>query len=67
MKSCWQDCCHVLNRAKDVAEWIEERDGYTVSRKVDEDEKVIRRLWVAGQHREVVMLTEQGLYDVKKY
>ena len=50
-----------------MAEWIEERDGYTVSRKVDEDEKVIRRLWVAGQHREVVMLTEQGLYDVKKY
>ena len=25
--------------AKSVAEWIGERDGYTVSRKVDEDEK----------------------------
>lgn len=49
--------------AKDVAIWIEERDGYTVSRKVDEDEKVIHTICVAGQNREMVFLTEDGFYE----
>ena len=31
---------------------------------VDEDEKLIGTLFLAGQHREVAMLTEDGLYEV---
>lgn len=50
--------------AKDVANWIEERDGYTVSRKVDEDEKVIHTICVSGQSREMTFLTEDGFYEV---
>lgn len=49
--------------AGDVAEWIEERDGYTVSRKVDSDEKLLHTICVGGQSREVTMLTEDGLYE----
>lgn len=30
----------------------------------EEDEKLIGTLFLAGQHREVVMLTEDGLYEV---
>lgn len=50
--------------AKSVAEWIGERDGYTVSRKVDEDEKVIHTLCVSGQSREMTFLTEDGFYEI---
>ena len=50
--------------AKDVAEMLEERDGYTVSRKVDEDEKVVHTICVSGQNREMTFLTEHGLYEV---
>ena len=52
-----------LFNAKDVAEWIEERDGYTVARKVDEDEKLLHTICVSGQNRETTMLTEDGLYE----
>ena len=50
-----------------MAEWVEERDGYTVSRKVDDEERVIGTLFLAGQNGEMTFLTEQGLYYVKKY
>ena len=50
--------------AKDVAVWLEERDGYTVARKVDEDEKVINTLCVGGQNKECTFLTEYGLIQV---
>ena len=50
--------------AKDVAEMIEERDGYTVSRKVDEEEKLVHTLCVGGQNRQATFLTEDGLYEV---
>lgn len=46
-----------------MAEWIEERDGYTVSRKVDDDEKIMARLLTTSQNREMTFLTEQALYD----
>lgn len=49
--------------ANDVAEWIDDRDGYTVARKVDDDEKLIHTMCVGGQNRKVTMLTEDGLYD----
>lgn len=50
--------------AKDVAEWLDERDGYTVSRKVDEEEKLIHKICVGGQIREATFLTEDGFYEV---
>lgn len=57
--------------AKDVAEWIcyskTGSGSYDVSRMantVDEDEKLIRTIIVAGQKREVTFLTENGLYEV---
>lgn len=52
--------------AKDIATWIDERDGYTVSRKVDEDEKLVHRFCVPGdtQERDHTLLTEEGLYEV---
>ena len=50
--------------AKDVAVWLEERDGYTVARKVDTDEKLIHAMCVGGQIRELTFLTEDGLYEV---
>ena len=49
--------------ANDVAKWIEDRDGYTVARKVDATEKLIHTMCVGGQQRKVTMLTEDGLYE----
>ncbi len=53
--------------AGDVAMWLDERDGYTVARKVDDDEKLIHTICVGGQNREVTMLTEDGLYEALMY
>lgn len=52
-----------LFNSKSVADWLEERDGYTVARKVDEEEKQIHTICVGGQNREVTMFTEDGLYE----
>ena len=49
--------------AGEVAKWLDERDGVTVSRKVDEEEKLIHTICVSGQSRETTMLTEDGLYE----
>lgn len=50
--------------AKEVAEWIEHSDVSTMVRVVDEDEKLTQTLFVSGQNREVILLTEDGLYEV---
>ena len=57
--------------AKDVAEWIEynkTKYGYydtsTMLRTIDEDEKLLRTIFRAGQNREMWFLTEDGLYEV---
>lgn len=50
--------------AKDVAEWIEHSDAPKMLLSIDEDEKLKRTLFVAGQNREVWFLTEDGLYEV---
>lgn len=57
--------------AKDVAQWIDYskngKGAYRVSdmlQCVDEDEKLIRTLFVSGQNRNVWMLTESGLYEL---
>ena len=57
--------------AADVAEWIGySRTGngsYNVSvmvKTVDDDEKMIRKITIFGQKRDVLVLTEVGLYQV---
>lgn len=50
--------------AKDVADLIEHTDVSTMVRSVDEDERLIQTLFVAGQRRDCLMLTEDGLYEV---
>ena len=57
--------------AKDVAEFIDysktgngARDVSKMLRTVDNDEKLIRTIFLSGQNREVLMLTEDGLYEV---
>ena len=57
--------------AKDVAECINYaktgRGTYDVSNMlntVDEDEKVVRTVFVSGQNRQLVFLTEYGLYEI---
>lgn len=57
--------------AKDVAEWIDyaktSKGAYNVSmmlQTVDDDEKLVSTMLVSGQNREVLMLTENGLYEV---
>lgn len=60
-----------LFKAKEVAEVLDySKTGegyYDTSRMlgtVDEDEKLLRTIFVAGQNREMWFLTEQGLYEV---
>lgn len=52
--------------AKDVADWIEYDQTSTskMLKTVDEDEKLIGTLFLAGQNREVSMVTEDGLYEI---
>lgn len=55
-----------LFRAKDVAEWIDygERNVTRMTANVDEEEKLCIQIVITGQRREVLMLTEDGLYEV---
>jgi putative antirepressor len=57
--------------AKDVAEFIDYskngsgvRDVSKMVSVVDNEEKLKRTMFVSGQNREVIMLTEDGLYEV---
>lgn len=50
--------------AKDVATWIEHTDLSRMVSLVEEDEKLKRTLYVAGQNREMWLLTEDGVYEV---
>lgn len=50
--------------AKDVAEWIEHTDVSTMVRNVEDDEKLVQTLFVSGQHRDLLFLTEQGVYEI---
>ena len=62
---------NLLFLAKDVAEWIDYaktgKGTYDVSKMlevIDEDEKLVRTIFVSGQNREMWFLTEDGLYEV---
>lgn len=59
--------------AKDVAEWIDyaykdkakgTRNVNMMLQAIDEDEKLVARLFTSGQRREMWFLTEDGLYEV---
>lgn len=57
--------------ARDVAEWIDysktSKGSYDVSHMVstvDEEEKLVRKIFVSGQTRDMKFLTEDGLYEV---
>ena len=62
---------NLLFLAKDVAEWIDyskkSNGSYDVNsmlRMVDEDEKLMRKIFVSGQNRNMCFLTEDGFYEV---
>ena len=50
--------------AKDVAEWIDNKNVSQMLKVVDDDEKLIYTLYISGQGREAWFLTENGLYEV---
>ena len=59
--------------AKDVAEWIDyskvsknsnSYDVVKMLKTVDEDEKLIGKIFISGQNRDMWFLTEDGLYEV---
>ena len=49
--------------ASDVAEWLGERDGYTVARKVSDEEKDTQIVCTHGGKQKTTVLTEDGLYE----
>ncbi|WP_404482847.1 phage antirepressor KilAC domain-containing protein [Bacillus velezensis] len=50
--------------AKDVATWIGHSNPHKMLSTVDEDEKLNELIVSAGQRREMLFLTEDGLYEV---
>lgn len=62
---------NLLFLAKDVAEWIDyaktSQGYYDVSnmlKTIDNEEKLLRKIFVSGQNREMWFLTEDGFYEV---
>lgn len=53
-----------LFKAKDVAEWISHTDVSTMLRMVDDDEKGANIICTPGGNQTVLMLTEDGLYEI---
>lgn len=49
--------------AKDIAAILEYRDAPTMTRNLDDDEKLLHTMCVAGQNREVSIINESGLYS----
>ena len=50
--------------AKDVAEWIENKQPSQMLEQVDDEEKLMCLLNISGQNRNYWFLTEDGLYEV---
>jgi prophage antirepressor-like protein len=48
--------------ARDVCEALEHSDTSKAVSRLDDDEKLIRTLFVSGQNREVLLINEPGLY-----
>lgn len=63
--SIYGDKQNPLFLAKDVAHWIKHSDVSKMCMNLDDDtEKQIRTLFVSGQNREFLFLTEYGVYEV---
>lgn len=53
--------------AKDIAEWIDHTDVSMMCKNLEiETEKLVQTILVSGQNREVIFLTEYGVYEVLK-
>lgn len=51
--------------AKDIAEWIDHTDVSMMCKNLEfEIEKLVQTILVSGQNREVIFLTEYGVYEV---
>lgn len=50
--------------AKDVADWIEHSKTSMMVKTIDEDEKLMETILTSGQKREMLFLTENGVYEV---
>lgn len=50
--------------AKDISEWIENKNPSQMLSIVDEEEKLIYTIHMSGQKRECWFLTEEGMYEV---
>lgn len=50
--------------ASDVAKILQERDGYTVARKVNESEKVKKIIATNGRNQSVIFITKNGLLQL---
>lgn len=57
--------------AKDIAEWIDysknSNGAYNISnmlKTIDDDEKLVLKILISGQNREMLFVTEEGLYEV---
>lgn len=48
--------------AKDVCDVLELTDVNKSTQHLDDDEKLVRKLFVSGQHRDVITINELGLY-----
>lgn len=53
-----------LFKAADIAQFIGHTDTQKMLRTIDDEEKLMRTIFAAGQNRQVWMLTENGLYEV---
>ena len=53
-----------LFRAKDVADWIDISNVSQMIQSVDEDEKGIYTVYTLGDNKDVLFLTENGVYEV---
>lgn len=51
--------------ARDVADWIEHTDVSKMVRNLDDEtEKLTRTMFVSGQNRDYIFLTEFGIYEI---
>ena len=50
--------------AKDVCEVLELSDVSMSVAKLDDDEKLVQKLFVSGQNRDMIIINESGLYTL---
>ena len=50
--------------AKDICDVLELSDVSMTTRNLDDDEKLVQKLFVSGQHRDVITINEPGLYSL---